>query len=341
LAPALPRRILIVAPNWIGDALMAAPLIKRLKSASDGTEITVMAPPQVAAVLRLLPDVTKVIATPWPHGGLQLVSRVAFGLRLAEEKFDAAYVLPNSFKSALVPLIARIPVRIGYVGEGRRYLLTRWLANVKSRVPMRTHYLALAATNAPDEETGPVRLVQSESEVSAVATRFGIDRGRPIAAFCPGAEYGPAKRWPVEHFAALARLLHERDQEVQIVLVGGPNDVDIGSALTRMTVRPVISTIGKTTIEDAVAILKAADIVISNDSGLMHVAAALDRPQIALFGSTDPSHTPPQSTRATLLWLHLSCSPCFERTCPLGHLRCLNEITPESVMAAIDRGPVH
>jgi heptosyltransferase-2 len=159
--------------------------------------------------------------------------------------------------------------------------------------------------------------------------------------FCPGAEYGPAKRWPAEHFAELAKSLWIRDPTLQIALAGSASDMEAGEAITRLAEAPLILTIGKTSIEDAVALLATADFVISNDSGLMHVAAALDRPQVDLYGSTDPSHTPPQSDKARVLWLHPPCSPCFARVCPLGHMRCLNELTPDLVLAAIDRGPVH
>jgi heptosyltransferase-2 len=339
-------RLLVIAPNWIGDALMAAPLMARLKHGAKDTHLCVLAPSAVAGVLRHLSLVDEVIESPWPHGGAQLLSRVAISRRLAKREFDAAIILPNSFKSALVPWFARIPVRIGYLGESRRGVLSRWLPNHNTAMPMREHYLALAELLVPSPPAHPdaiaaPRLHVSPEAIARIRDRFAIDATRPLAVFCPGAEYGPAKRWPAEHFAELAKSLWIRDPTLQIALAGSASDMEAGEAITRLAEAPLILTIGKTSIEDAVALLATADFVISNDSGLMHVAAALDRPQVDLYGSTDPSHTPPQSDKARVLWLHPPCSPCFARVCPLGHMRCLNELTPDLVLAAIDRGPVH
>jgi heptosyltransferase-2 len=340
------RRLLVIAPNWIGDALMAAPLMARLKHPSEDTHLCVLAPSAVAGVLRHLPVIDEVIESPWPHGGAQLLSRIAMSRRIAKLKFDMAVILPNSFKSALVPWFARIPLRIGYLGESRRGLLSRWLPNHSTAKPMREHYLDLAELLAPSppEHANVVsapRLSVSAGAIARIRERFAIDATRPLAVFCPGAEFGPAKRWPAEHFAELAKSLWIRDPTLQIALAGSAGDTEAGAAIARLADAPLILTIGKTSIEDAIALLAAADFVISNDSGLMHVAAALDRPQVDLYGSTDPSHTPPQSDKARVLWLHPPCSPCFARVCPLGHMRCLNELTPDLVLAVVDRAPVH
>lgn len=325
---------------------MAAPLMAELNPPESGVHVTVLAPKSVTGVLHFLPAVNEVIDVPWPHGGAQVLSRLAVARRLAKQRFDAAFVLPNSFKSALVPWFAGIPERIGYLGEARRGLLTQWLPNDDGKKPMREHYLALApllsaGVGKTPNTPLPPRLSVPADTIAAARKKFGVDPTRPLAIFCPGAEYGPAKRWPAEHFAKLAYALRDRDPTLQIALVGGLNDVATGDTIARLAPGIFIVTIGKTSIEDAVALLAGADVVVSNDSGLMHVAAALDRSQVALFGSTDPSHTPPQSQKARVLWLHLPCSPCFARVCPLGHLRCLTELTPDSVLAAIDQRPVH
>lgn len=297
--------ILVIAPNWIGDALMAQPLLSRLRG-----EIDVLAPEWVAPVMRRMPEVRSVIATPFIHGPLQLRARWKLG-RSLKGRYDQAYVLPNTWKSALVPFFAGIPRRTGYVGELRYGLLndTRKAAGAS----MAAHYAALAGE-------GPLsrpRLRVSAEEIEQAKRKFGIS-GRYVV-FCPGAEYGPAKRWP--YFGELSRRL-----TLPVVVLGSSKDLEASGGISGT------SLVGKTNLDEAIALVAGADLVISNDSGLMHVAAALGRPQVALFGSSSPEHTPPQSPAARVLWLHIECSPCYQRECPLGHFRCMKEMTVEMVL---------
>jgi heptosyltransferase-2 len=296
-------RILVVAPNWIGDALMAQPLLARLRG-----EIDVLAPPWVAPVMRRMSEVRSVISTPFIHGPLQLGARWKLG-RSLKGRYDQAYVLPNSWKSALIPCFAGIPRRTGYLGEFRYGLLND--ARKATGAPMAEHYAALAGDAPPSQ---PSIRVAAE-EVEQAKRKFGIS-GR-YAALCPGAEYGPAKRWP--YFAELSRKLPN-----PAVILGSEKDHQPGIMGTDLT--------GKTTLDEAIALLAGAEVVVSNDSGLMHVAAALGRPQVALFGSSSPEHTPPHSAAARVLWLRLECSPCYERECPLGHFRCMKELGVEMVL---------
>jgi len=302
-------RILVVAPNWIGDALMAQPLLSRLK----GATIDVLAPPWVAPVARRMPEVRDVISADLRHGTLQLRDRWRLA-RTLKGRYDSAFVLPNSWKSALIPFLARIPRRIGYLGEMRYGLLN--VIRKKTGAPMPQHYAALAG----GAELSAPRLRVSAPEIEEVKRRFGID-GR-YAVLCPGAEYGPAKRWP--YFKETAERLG-----MPSVIVGAAKDRAAAAGIRGKDL------VGRTTLDEAICLIAGAALVLSNDSGLMHVAAALERPQVALFGSSSPLHTPPASSRARVLWLRLECSPCFERECPLGHFRCMKDISVDRVLAEI------
>jgi heptosyltransferase-2 len=302
-------RILVVAPNWIGDALMAQPLLARLKAS--GATIDVLAPEWVAPVARRMPEVSDVIGAPFRHGPLQLRERWRLGRALKRRGYDQAFVLPNTWKSALVPFLAGIPTRVGYVGEARYGLLNSTLQT--SQAPMPEHYARLAGPSAG--ELPAPQLKVTGDEIAEARKRYGIN-GRYVA-LCPGAEFGPAKRWP--YFRELAERIG-----IPAVILGSANDA--GKEL------PGQNLIGKTSLDDAIRLIAGAEAVVSNDSGLMHVAAALGRPQVALFGSSSPQHTPPANTQARVLWLHLECSPCFARECPLGHFRCMREISVEQVL---------
>src|SRR5688572_20083657 len=304
---------------------MAQPLLALLHERLPGVRIDVLAPPWVAPVARRMPEVTEVIEAPLRHGPLQLRSRWRLGRDLRARGYDQAIVLPNSWKSALVPFFADIPLRSGYAGESRYGLLNLLYRAPpgKDRPDMRLHYarLADAPGAAPKAPLPSAGLRVAADEISRVEAKFGLSK--PYVALCPGAEYGPAKRWP--YFAALAGSL-----SVPAVVLGSASDAEAARGIAGTNLA------GKTSLDEAIALLAGAQAVVSNDSGLMHVAAALGRPQVALFGSSSPEHTPPASARARVLWLRLECSPCFERECPLGHFRCMKEIGVEQVMAALE-----
>ena len=313
-------RVLVVAPNWIGDALMAQPLLARLRDKEPELEIDVLAPEWVAPLARRMPEVSEVIAVPFRHGKLQLASRWRLGRALRARGYRQAIVLPNSWKSALVPFFARIGLRSGYVGEQRYGLLN--LLYREADGSMREHYARLA--DAPDfasqEPLAAPKLRADPAQVAATQAKFGVSGS--YAVLCPGAEYGPAKRWP--YFGELAPRL-----PLPAVLLGSKNDAEVAAGI------PGRNLVGETTLEEAIDLIAGAAFVVSNDSGLMHVAAALDRPLVALFGSSSPERTPPHSPAAKVLWLKLECSPCFARECPLGHLRCLREISVDQVLAQL------
>ncbi len=321
------RRILVVAPNWIGDALMAQPLFARLREKLSALRLEALAPPWVAPVLRRMPEVDEVIEAGLAHGALQLGARWRLARELKARAYDQAIVLPNSWKSALVPFFADIPLRSGYVGESRYGLLNLLYRGGKAkRAPMALHYARLAESpgTPPAEPLPEPRLHVLREAARATAARFGL-AGR-YAALCPGAEYGPAKRWP--YYRELAHRL-AADTQLRVALIGSTGDREACAGIEGVDLA------GRTTLDEAIELLAGAELVVSNDSGLMHVAAALGVPQVALFGSSSPEHTPPRSARARVVWLKPDCSPCFQRDCPLGHFRCMKELSVERVMSEV------
>jgi heptosyltransferase II len=342
---------LIIAPQWIGDAVMTEPLMRRLQAR--GERLTVGALPWVAPVYRAMPSVAEVVEFPFAHGSLQIAARrrVASDFSRRAQPFDTAYVLPNSLKSALLPLFAGIPKRIGYMGEARVGFLTHRLKNPISKgadkPPMVAFYAALSGEENPKTgyQTDIPKLTLNNTEVQTALVEMGLERGKYIV-FSPGAEFGSAKRWPVQHFVALAeKIVHQLG--LPVVLLGSGKEVELCQAIAE----PVnakfqgkcLNLAGKTSLPSAFAAISATKYIVSNDSGLMHVAAALGVPQVAIFGSSSPLHTPPLSSVAKVLWLKndlnyrppLDCAPCFARECQFGHTRCLRDITVTTVLEQI------
>lgn len=330
-------RTLVIAPNWLGDCLMAQPLLTLLKARQPATEIDVVAVPAVAPLVRRMPEVSVVIEADLRHGSLDLASRWRLGRSLAR-RYTQAFVLPNSWKSALVPYFADIPLRAGYVGESRYGLLNVRHPNPRrgaEREPMARFYARLAEPPGRDVTTTTVRPRLRQDPLAVIATKvaLGLNPADRIVALCPGAEYGPAKRWPAEHFAEVAARL--KAQGLTPIVLGTQKDVPAGLIIEQLSHGSALNLAGKTSLEDAIHLIAASAAVVTNDSGLMHVAAALDRPQVALFGSSSPTHTPPLSNAAQVISLGLSCSPCFARECPLGHLNCLRDIAPAVVVTRV------
>lgn len=335
-------RILIVGPSWVGDTVLAQPLCMRLHERHADLVLDVLAPPFTAALLARMPEVHEVIENPFRHGELKVFARRRLGRTLRARAYDQALVLPNSLKSALPPFFASIPVRTGYRGEMRGGVLNDVRRLDEKRLPLMVErFAALAEKNgAPLPRPLPrPRLRPDAANRARLRAALGLDGTRPVVVLCPGAEYGAAKRWPAEHFGMLARRLV--DSGAQAWIMGSPAD-----APSAATIKGAVDSVhvhdlcGRTSLGDAVDLMSAAELVVSNDSGLMHIAAALDRRLIAIYGSTSPGFTPPLTPEATVVRLDLECSPCFERECPLGHLRCLRDITPERIYAAIrERDP--
>lgn len=328
-------RILVVAPAWVGDGVLAQPLFMRLHEYHPDLELDVLAPQWTLPLFARMPQVRRTFASPFAHGELKLGARLQLARTLRAERYDQAIVLPNSFKSALIPWFARIRLRTGFRGETRYGVLNDVRILDKKALPQMAERFALLAEAPGSTLPRPLpqpQLTVNDAQREATLATLGLTHARPAVALCPGAEYGPAKRWPAVHFTALAQQLIERGCDVW--LIGSAKDEPIGAAIARASAAANLC--GRTSLDQAIDLLSCANIVVSNDSGLMHVAAALGRPLIALYGSSSPEFTPPLSPQATVLWLHIECSPCFQRECPLGHFRCMLELTPERVMSAID-----
>ncbi len=314
---------------------MTEPLLRRL--ADRGERLTVGALPWVAPVYLAMPQVAEVIEFPFAHGGLQWQARRSLAREL-KGRFDTAYVCPNSLKSALLPFLAGIPKRVGYLGESRFGLLTQRLKNPPrdQRPPMVGFYTALSGET--DEGSDRPRLHLDASNIEQALADMGLQRGG-YHVFAPGAEYGPAKRWPAAHFSELARQL-----ALPVVLLGSGKEFalceEIAAPVNAEQPGKCLNLAGKTSLAHAFSAIAATKSIVSNDSGLMHVAAAFGVHQVAIFGSSSPLHTPPLNEHATVLWLKtkpayqppLDCAPCFARECPLGHTRCLVDITPRDVL---------
>lgn len=328
-------KFLVVAPSWIGDMVAAQPMLARLRDRDPDCIVDVLAPSWVAPVVRRMPQVRQVIPNPFGHGELALAARRRLGRELRSTGYDEAIVLPNSWKSALVPFFAGIPRRSGYTGEARYLLLNRRHRLDEKALPrIVQRYAALAdAPGMPQVAPPQPMLAVNEAQRRTTLTDFGLEQDPTPVAFCPGAEYGPAKRWPAEHFGALAQALAARGHAVW--LVGSAKDRGVGDEIARLAPDTCRNLCGSTDLDQAVDLLASAAFVVTNDSGLMHVAAALDRPLLALFGSSSPLFTPPLSAHAEVLWLRLECSPCFKRDCPLGHFRCMLDMRPEQVLERI------
>jgi heptosyltransferase-2 len=328
------ERILLVAPSWVGDAILSEPLVALLREPYEAPVLDVLAPPWCAPVYSRMRGIRRIIESPLAHGRVDLPARRRLAAELRAESYTRAIVLPNSWKSALVPFLARIPRRTGYRGEMRYGLLNDPRRLDRAALPrLVDRFAALAAPPGALVPLPPAPiLVPDAANRSAAARALLLRTNRPVVVLCPGAEYGPAKRWPPTHFADLAaRFLA---QGAHVWIVGSPNDKLAASSVLQAageTGRAIRDLAGRTDLGTAIDLLSLANVVVSNDSGLMHAAAAVGVPVVALFGSSSPVYTPPLSPVAHVARIDIPCSPCFKRECPLGHFKCMRELMPETV----------
>ena len=335
-------RTLVISPNWIGDAVMAQPLLQRLKAQHPERAIDVLAPPSVAPVWRAAAEVDTVLETPFRHKALQLRERWKYAQVLRARGYADAYVLPNTLKYALIPWLAGIKRRVGYKGEMRYGLVNVMHLDDTPPRPMVPFYAALAlAPGAPLAPAPRPRLQVAQERIDAVCARLEFDAGRLLVVFAPGAEFGPAKRWPPRHFGALAQAILEQHAGAQIALLGSPMDretCDEVLACAGAAAGSMLNLAGRTQLDEAVALIARAGAVVANDSGLLHIASSLNRPVIALYGPTDPDHAPPFSDMARAMSLRIECSPCRQRECPLGHHNCMEKM--EAPLVWRELGPM-
>ena len=329
-------RYLIVGPAWVGDMVMAQSLFITLKQHHPNATIDVLAPGWSLPLLERMPEVRCAIEQPVGHGQFGLRSRYRSGKALRQNQYDQAIVLPRSFKAALAPWFAHIHSRTGYKGE-MRYGLINDMRTLDKSVLSQTVQRYVALGVAKDAELPPPipppQLRVNKDNQRAVIERLGLSLEKPVIGFMPGAEYGPAKRWPATYFAGVADYLAQHG--CQVWLLGSEKDHSVAENIQQDARHELFNLCGKTRLQDVIDLMALMPIVITNDSGLMHVAAAVGCEVVALYGSSTPDYTPPLTQRAKILYERLPCSPCFERECPLGHTQCLTLITVEKVIAAI------
>jgi heptosyltransferase-2 len=335
------ERVLVIGPSWVGDMVMSQALYKLLRKRNPDLSLDVLAPEASLSLVSRMPEIDMGIKMETGHGELRLGYRQGLGEHLARRGYQQAIILPNSLKSALVPFFAGIPVRTGFRGEYRYFLVNDMRLLQPKRLPrMVDRFVALGTRdgNLPQTIDYP-RLKVDDRNRDSLIEKLSLTRDRPVLGICPGAEFGDAKQWPARHFAELVEYAHGKDMQTWIF--GGPSDKQVGqeivSLLPEKTRTSCFDLTGRTSLLDVIDLLSLSNLVVTNDSGLMHVAAAVNRPVAVLYGSTSADFTPPLAEEATILSEALSCSPCFKRTCPLGHKNCLNQLMPERLTTLLDR----
>ncbi len=331
------KKILVAGPAWVGDMVMAQTLFKLLKQRDPTVTIDVLAPAWSFPLLARMPQVSSSITMPLTHGQLGLRARYRLGKALRAHHYDQAIVLPNSFKSALVLWFARIPQRTGWRGEMRYGVLNDVRTLDKKRYPlMIERFMALGVSPSealPTDYPLPELHVPMDTAEKLIKKYPVIQLDKPVLALCPGAEFGPAKQWPTEYYAAVANAKIAAGW--QVWLLGSAKDRVVTEQIMQLTENRCMDWAGKTTLEEAIDLLSLSTVVVSNDSGLMHVGAALRKPLVAIYGATSTTFTPPLHVGARIVSLSLECQPCSQRICPLKHHRCMKELLPVQVLNAI------
>ena len=322
------KKILIIAPAWIGDLVISASFMKALKN-NQNNSIDILVNSNLLHLANVIPGIRKVIASETEHGRLSLIYRIKKGLSLRSEQYDECYILTNSYKSAIIPMVARIKKRISYLGELRFGLINIIKKPIEKSLGMVNRYLHLIDQKYTDK-VKPIFDINTNKELIFNKFKFS---GKYIV-FCPDAEYGPSKRWPTNKWLNLA---NELSRLYKVIILG--LDTSISDAFRPLESDKIINLIGKTNLLEVMEIIAASEGVISNDSGLMHISASLDKKTIALYGSSCPTYTPPliSKEKKDIIYKDLDCSPCFKRVCPLGHTKCLNDIKVNEVKQSVTK----
>ncbi len=330
------QRVLVVGPSWVGDMIMAQSLFKAIKQSQADSEISVLAPAWTHPILDRMPQVNAAIEMPVGHGKLNIRSRLQLASQLKQGAYDQAIILPGSLKSALIPFFAGIPKRTAYLGEQRYGLINDIHKLDKQQLPTTVQrFVGLSGRQVSFDECPWPKLTVDHASVQATAQLWDYETSKPLLILCPGAEYGSAKRWPVQHYAVIAQA--RATQGWQVWLMGSEKDKEICNVINALSKNVCQNIAGKTSLVQAIDLMSLATVVVTNDSGLMHLAAALQRPVVAIYGSSSPKMTPPLTDKLEIIWLQPDCGPCFKRDCPLGHLNCLNDIKVSSVDRAISK----
>lgn len=334
------NKILVIGPSWVGDMMMAQTLFLLLHQTRADLQLDVLAPAWSVPLLSRMPEVHQSITSPFAHGELSWRTRYRLGKTLRKSQYDQAIVLPNSLKSALIPFFAKIPKRTGWLGEHRYGLLNDIRYLDKIALPKMVQRFAVLAfskgVSLPALLPIPRLQISAGQQTQALIAHELDHPKKPILALCPGAEFGASKCWPADHYATVARYYVEKGWGVW--LFGSKNDVKIALDIQDKAHQGCVNLVGKTTLAEAIDLLSLTSCVLTNDSGLMHIAAALDKPLVAVYGSTSPDFTPPLSEKATIVQAEgeMPCRPCFQRECPLAHHACMQALLPGQVVKAIE-----
>jgi heptosyltransferase-2 len=326
------KRILIRGTNWIGDVIMSLPAISAVRETLPDAKISVLAKPWVADLYRRSPDVDEVILfqSPGIHDGITGKIRLAGELKTMN--FDLALLLQNAIEAAIIAWLARIPVRSGYNSDGRGFLLTHCVQRTQEirKQPQVRYYLEMVKALGFRGMKEAINLgVDKDSRAEEILERFDIEGEGPLVGIAPSASYGPAKMWYPERFAAVADRLIE-EFSATVILFGSRGDRERADLVKGYAKRPLINVAGKTGLDDAISLIAGCDLFISNDSGLMHLAGALDIPLVAIFGSTNPLTTSPVGEKSVVIHRDVDCSPCLKKTCPTD-FRCMDLIGIDDV----------
>ena len=326
---AKPGKVLVVGPAWVGDMIMSQVIYSHLRLQNPDVEIDVLAPESTVALVQRMVDVNRGILLKQQHGQLGFGYRRQLGAHLESNRYDQAIITPNSLKSALVPFFADIPKRTGFLGEYRYFLLNDIKLLDKKRLPLMTDRFLRLVEATGDELVRPRLLIDTDNQKSFL-DKHQLNPGESLIGFCPGAEFGDAKKWPEAHYIELGKKLTAAGHTIWVF--GSPADQATGERIATGIGADSVNLAGKTSLLDAIDLLALCDEVVSNDSGLMHVAAAVGAKIVGIYGSTSPGFTPPLSDHASIARIELDCAPCFKRECPLGHKNCLNQLIPEAVL---------
>jgi heptosyltransferase II len=331
-------RILIIGPAWIGDMVMAQALFKLLKSTHPQIQIDILAPQWTLQLAERMPEISKAILLPFKRGELNLHGRYTLASQLREAHYHQAIVLPGSLKSALMAWWAKIPLRTGWLGEWRFGLLNDIRYLDKADLPLMVQrFMALGLPKnspLPNDLSNFYPSLSVRDRPQSLLQRLNLHSHQPILALCPGAEYGPSKQWAIAYFAQVAK--QKLAQGWQVWIFGSSKESEDARVIQDETDFQCADLTGKTTLLEAIDLLGCVEAVVCNDSGLMHIAAALNRPLVVPYGSTSPTFTPPLSDKVAMLNLKLPCSPCFKRVCPLGHTHCMTKIAPKQLLEKLN-----
>lgn len=323
------NKVLVIAPAWIGDLIISSAFINALKKSENDIQIDLLVNENLSDIAKLLPNISNIIDSKTTHGKLSFFYRLQLGFKLRKNNYSRSYILTNSLKSSIVPFIAGIKHRISYLGEFRYGLINKVIKKIERNKGMVNRYLNMLDIEYSTDLQPSFKIKTNQKKLEqnySIVNKYIV--------ICPDAEYGPAKKWPINNWIRLAENLIP---DYQVVFVG--LDESIHEKISSLGSNKIINLIGKTSLKEAVDVLSNADCVVSNDSGLMHLSSAVNTPIVGIFGSSSPKYTPPlcEINRHEIVYKDLNCSPCFKKSCPLGHTNCLNDITVDMVHSAIYR----